>query len=274
MPKLEEKTRLLLKKRPYLAKWFEDTRATKFNEHQLSHKKTESLDEELIEKLIEVTPSQIAVGRTGTRFLTKDSLAMKAGHAVAKDAVYSEVHDEFIARLNCISLHSQNTDRENYLLYPSKGRRLDDESLEKLSREGTSNVDVQIIVGDGLAAWAAERNVEDLLPTLQRELQSNGFSVGKLIFVRFARVGIQDHIGVATNAKATVILVGERPGLGTGDSLSAYIAYGPKMDQDNSEKNCISNIRKLGILPEAAALEIVSILKRAFSTGKGGVSSL
>ena len=271
---MEEKTKELLKKRPYLASWFEDKRAVTIQPQKLTHKKTELLDEKLIQKLLDVTPSQIAVGRTGTRFLTKDSMAMRAGHAVAKDAVYSEVDDDFIAKLNCISLHSQNSNRENYLLNPDQGRRLNIESLGILAEQATHHVDVQVIIGDGLAAWAIERNAEELLPVLFRELQANGLSYGKLIFVRFARVGIQDEIGVNTGAKATVILLGERPGLGTGDSLSAYIAYNPKMDQDNSEKNCVSNIRKLGIQPTDAALEIVAILKRAFTTGKGGVSAL
>ena len=274
MTMMEEKTKELLKKRPYLEKWFEDKRGAPVKPQQLTHKKIELLDTKLIETLVGLTSSQIAVGRTGTRFLTRDSLAMRAGHAVAKDAVYSEVNDDFIESLNCIKLHSNNTDREDYLLNPSKGRRLNAESLTKLIREGTANVDVQIIIGDGLSAWAVERNVAELLPVLLSELTSSGLTFGKLIFVRFARVGIQDDIGVNTRAKATVILVGERPGLGTGDSLSAYIAYNPKIDQDNAEKNCVSNIRKLGILPENAALEIVTILKNNFSSGKGGVSAL
>ena len=269
---MEEKTKQLLKKRPYLAQWLEDKPRVAPVHHPLHLKKTDVWNEDLVKKFVALTPSQIAVGRTGTRFLTKDMLAARAGHAVAKDAVYSEVNDAFIESLNCIKLHSQNSDREDYLLYPNKGRRLDDESLERLTAEGTPNVDVQIIVGDGLAAWAVERNVAAYLPVLFHELQAANLSFGKVIFVRFARVGVQDHIGVTLAAKATVILVGERPGLGTGDSLSAYIAYGPKLDQDNSDKNCISNIRQLGILPEAAALETVDILKRAFAAGKGGIS--
>lgn len=274
MEDLDERTKELLKKRPYLAKWFEDKPSEKIQYNQLTHKKSEQLDQKLIAKLVSITPSQIAVGRTGTRLLTRDSLATREGHAIAKDAVYSEVSDQFILSLNCLSLHSNNSDRVDYLLNPNKGRRLNNESLEKLISAGTKNVDLQIIIGDGLSSWAVEKNVGELIPILTKELQANGFSLGKIIFVRFARVGIQDQIGVTLNAKATVILVGERPGSGTGDSLSAYIAYNPKMNQDNSEKNCVSNIRKLGILPHDAAQLIVSILKQAFSSGKGGVTAL
>jgi ethanolamine ammonia-lyase small subunit len=132
---------------------------------------------------------------------------------------------------------------------------------------------VQIILGDGLSAWAAEANGPALLPALQAELKAAGFSVGKPLFVRFARVGVQDHVGVLLGAKATLICLGERPGLGTGDSLSIYLAYGPRLDQDNAEKNCISNVRALGILPAAAAKEAAAILKRAFAAGRGGVQA-
>jgi ethanolamine ammonia-lyase small subunit len=274
MKEMEEKTKQLLKRRPYLAQWFEEKPEAANEANQIRVKKSEPLDDKLIEELLTQTPSQIAVGRTGTRFVTKDALAMRAGHAIAKDAVYAEVSPDFVAGLDCVELHSQNSDREDYLLYPNKGRRLNDESLVMLKSEGTSNVDVQIIIGDGLAAWAVERNVQELLPVLKQELTANGMTFGKVLFVRFARVGVQDPIGVELKAKATVIFVGERPGLGTGDSLSAYIAFGPKMDQDNAEKNCISNIRKLGIQPKDAAVETVLMLKRAFLIGKGGVAAL
>ena len=86
-------------------------------------------------------------------------------------------------------------------------------------------------------------------------------------------MGVQDHIGVTLGAKATVILVGERPGLGTGDSMSVYIAYGPKLNQDNAEKNCISNVRLRGIQPGEAAHLTVEILKKDFATGRGGVAA-
>ncbi|MBS1957933.1 MAG: ethanolamine ammonia-lyase subunit EutC [Bdellovibrionales bacterium] len=270
---MNERTKDLLRRRPYLASWFEEKTDERV-EPQLLARKTEHLDPSLIKKLVEHTPSRIAVGRAGTRFLTKDSLAMRAGHAIAKDAVYSDISQEFVDSLECIQLHSQNTDREDYLLYPNKGRRLNDESLAKLRAEGSDGVDVQIIVGDGLSAWASERNVPELLRVLVGELDRAGLSYGKPVFVRFARVGIQDHVGTEMHARATVILLGERPGLGTGDSLSAYIAYEPKMDQDNAEKNCISNIRQLGFKPHEAAIEIVKVIQRAIAAGKGGVAAL
>jgi len=168
-------------------------------------------------------------------------------------------------------LESRATDREEFLLYPANGRRLSDRSRDVLLREASRGVDVQIVCGDGLSAWALVENGPVLVPALQRELGATGFSVGRPLFVTFARVGVQDEIGVLTGAKSTIILVGERPGLGTGDSLSIYSAYGPKLDQDNAEKDCISNIRPLGIPPEEAAKECAELLHRTFKAGCGGV---
>ncbi|HEY3449572.1 MAG TPA: ethanolamine ammonia-lyase subunit EutC [Myxococcales bacterium] len=228
---------------------------------------------EALQRFVAATPSRIGVGRAGIRYLTKTYVGLRADHAIAKDAVYSETKDGFAATLGCIELRSRCKDRERFLLYPGEGRRLDEASEQRLVAEGTKGAQVQVIFGDGLSAWAAEANGPALLPALQSELETAGFSVGRPVFVRFARVGVQDHIGVLLGAQATLICLGERPGLGSGDSLSIYLAYGPKLDQDNAEKNCISNVRALGILPAAAAKEAATILKRAFAAGRGGVQA-
>ncbi len=227
---------------------------------------------ELLERIRSSSPSLLGVGRVGTRYLTNTYVRMRADHAIAKDAVYSEADEVLIEKLGCLSLKSECQDKEEFLLHPNHGRRLCDDSAARLQQQATKGVDVQLIVGDGLSAWAAEVNGPELLPAMEAELQKAGFSVGKRVYVRYARVGVQDHIGTLLGAKATAIMLGERPGLGTGDSLSIYIAYGPKLDQDNAEKNCISNVRQLGIKPAEAAKEAAAILKRAFETGRGGVA--
>jgi ethanolamine ammonia-lyase small subunit len=180
------------------------------------------------------------------------------------------VPDDLAAKLGCIALRSKAKDREEFLLYPDQGRRLDDESRAKLEREGTRNVDVQLILSDGLAAWAVTESGAELLAALQRELAAVGLKTGRPLFVKYGRIGVQDEIGVVLGAKATVIFVGERPGLGTGDSGSLYTAYAPRLGQDNAEKDCISNIRALGIPPDEAAKEAADILRRSFAAGGGG----
>ena len=226
---------------------------------------------EALQRFMRATPSRIGVGRAGMRYLTEVYVGLRADHAIAKDAVYSETKDGFPESLGCLPLHSQCKDRQEFLLHPRHGRRLDDASQAALAQGGTKGAQVQIIIGDGLSAWAAAANAPELLPCLTKELGNAGFSLGRPLHVRFARVGVQDHIGVLLGCKATLICLGERPGLGTGDSLSIYLAYGPKLDQDNSEKNCISNVRPLGIRPPEAARQATAILERAFAAGRGGV---
>ena len=229
-------------------------------------------DERELKRIVELTPARIVQGRTGTRYLTKVYVGLRAEHAIALDAVQSEVPDDFPAKLGAIDLRTQAKDKEDYLLFPDHGRRLDDASRKRLEAEATRGVDVQIIAADGLTAWAILEQGEQLVSTLTQEFRAVGLSVGKPIFVRFARIGVQDEIGVLTQARSTVILVGERPGLGTGDSLSIYTAFRPRLNQDNSEKNCISNIRPLGLPPIDAAKECALLMRKSFDHGGGGLA--
>ncbi len=224
-----------------------------------------------LKRIVEQTPARIVQGRTGTRYLTKVYVGLRAEHAIALDAVQSEVPDDFAAKLGAIALETCAKDKEDYLLYPEHGRRLNDESRKRLEAEATRGVDVQIIAADGLASWAILEQGEVLVAALGKELKAVGLSVGKPIFVRFARIGVQDEIGALTQARSTVILVGERPGLGTGDSLSIYTAFKPRLNQDNSEKNCLSNIRPRGLPPLVAAKECAVLMRKTFNAGGGGV---
>ena len=228
-------------------------------------------DRAALRRIAEATPARLVQGRVGTRYLTATYVGLRAEHAIALDAVHSAVPDDFAARLGCVPLHSRAVTHEDFLLHPDLGRRLDDQSKEVLLREGTRGVDVQVIAADGLAAWAILDQGIVLVPALQDALQAQGFSVGKPLFVKHARIGVQDEVGVLLGCKSTVILVGERPGLGTGDSLSIYTAFRPRLGQDNAEKNCISNIRPLGTPAKEAALECARLMRRTFDAGGGGV---
>lgn len=235
-----------------------------------------AVDGSQLAALVAQTPSRIAMGRAGCRLRTDDYLRTREGHADARDAVHSEVPEDWAARLRLLSLRTQCRDRNHYLLYPNAGRRLSEESKAALaphiSQAPGPVPDVQLIVGDGLSPNAIVQNGEATLLAMQRALAGAGWRLGVSCFVRFARIGVADEIGVLCRARATVILVGERPGLGTGDSLSVYIAIGPKLGQDNAEKNCISNVRPIGIRPEEAAAQTVQILQRGFERGVGGVA--
>ena len=227
-------------------------------------------DPAALERLTTLTPARIAQGRSGTRYLTESYLGLRADHAIAIDAVNSQIADGWAEKLGWLPLRTQAKDHQDFLLHPDHGRALD-EASKKRCAEADQGVDVQLIAGDGLSAFALTRNGPALVSELLRALTAAGFKVGKPLFVKFARIGVQDEIGVLTRAKCTLIIVGERPGLGTGDSLSIYTAFGPKLAQDNSEKDCISNVRDLGFPPPRAAQRCAELLKRTFAAGGGGV---
>jgi ethanolamine ammonia-lyase small subunit len=228
--------------------------------------------EAMLPRLVALTSSQIAVGHSGARFRTDLYLRVREGHADARDAVHSDVPPDWPVRHNLIALETRCRDRNEYLLYPNHGRRLSDTSRATVQAYASTRPDVQVIVGDGLSPNAVVQNGAASLRALEAALADEGLRVGVGFFVKFARIGVADEIGVLVGARATVMLVGERPGLGAGDSLSFYIAINPRLDQDNAEKNCISNVRPIGITPSEAAEQTVTILRRGFEAGVGGVA--
>ncbi|MBI2376377.1 MAG: ethanolamine ammonia-lyase subunit EutC [Deltaproteobacteria bacterium] len=226
---------------------------------------------EAVEALRRTTPARIVTGRTGARYLTESYLGLRADHAIAIDAVESQVAEGWPETQGWVPLKTRAKDHQEYLLHPDQGRRLDESSRSKCEKEADRSVDIQLIAGDGLSAVALLENGPSLIKALQRELSAAGFRLGRPLFVKHARIGVQDEIGVITQSKATLILVGERPGLGTGDSLSIYTAFAPKLGQDNSEKDCISNVRSLGFVPDRAAARCAELMKQTFAAGGGGV---
>ncbi|MCA2978687.1 MAG: ethanolamine ammonia-lyase subunit EutC [Myxococcaceae bacterium] len=228
-------------------------------------------DAEALAALKASTPARIVTGRTGTRYLTSSYLGLRADHAIALDAVESEVPDGWAEQQGWLPLRTRAKDHAEFFLHPDLGRRLDDASKARCEKEADRGVDVQLLAGDGLSAYALLTNGPALVQALQRHLAGAGFRVGRPLFVRYARIGVQDEVGVLTQAKSTVIVVGERPGLGTGDSLSIYTAFGPKLGQDNAEKDCISNVRALGFAPERAAARCAALMRDTFAAGGGGV---
>lgn len=225
----------------------------------------------VLERLVATTPARIVTGRTGTRYLTESYLGLRADHAIALDAVESEVDEAWATSQGWLPLRTRAKDHAEFLLLPDHGRRLDDASRAKCEKEADKGVDVQLIAGDGLSAHALKVNGPALMKALAAAHAAKGLRVGKPLFVKFARIGVQDEVGVLTAARSTVIIVGERPGLGTGDSLSIYTAFGPKLGQDNSEKDCISNVRSVGFPPERAAQKCADLMVQSFAAGGGGV---
>ncbi|MEN9841585.1 MAG: hypothetical protein RL376_1385 [Verrucomicrobiota bacterium] len=227
------------------------------------------------------TAARIAQGRSGGSQRTATLLDFRAAHARARDAV----HAPFDARTLCTALSalglpslllaSASKDRLAYLRRPDLGRQLAAEAratLEKLAAApGAIPPDIVIIVSDGLAAQAAENHALATLLPLITELRSSGWQIGPVCLVPFARVKIQDEIGALLGARYSLMLLGERPGLGAPDSLGAYFTARPAAERSDADRNCVSNIRPAGLPPDFAARKLAWLLNASRQTGLSGV---
>lgn len=231
-------------------------------------------------ELRQLTGARIALGRAGGSLPTAELLAFGAAHAAARDAVRSELDP---GRLEAdlaahglgapvLRLASQAPDRTAYLRRPDLGRRLDPASLERLRAAAPEGgCDVALLVGDGLSAGAAQAHAPALLGALAARLRERGLRLGPVALVRQARVAVQDAVGQALGARAAVIALGERPGLGSPDSLGAYLVLGPHPGRTDAERNCVSSIRPEGLPIEAAAELLGWLTGEALRRGLSGV---
>jgi len=225
------------------------------------------------------TRARIALGRAGGSLPTHEWLDFKSAHAAARDAVHNQFDAERlateIANLNVevIIVDSGAADRLTFLQRPDLGRRLDEPSryaLQELSRRDTAS-DLAIIVSDGLSALAIERQVPPLLAALLPRLASDRWRVAPIVIARFGRVAVQDEIGHVLGAQLALTLIGERPGLGSPDSLGAYLVYAPRPGNTDANRNCVSNIRPEGLPCEVAAETIHYLLTEARRRRLSGV---
>lgn len=228
-------------------------------------------DEEALRRIVDRTPTRLGVGRSGPRPTTESLLEFRADHGVARDAVLSQVSDELIEDLDLIGLRTKVADKDQYLARPDLGRELADESLERLERECRSDPEVQIVVSDGLSSTAVEANVPELLPVLRDGLEARDISVGTPVFVEFGRVDVMDAVGEALGADCCVNLIGERPGLRTAESLSAYVVYGPERGMATAKKSVVSNVHDGGLPPVEAGAELVDLLAEMLDEEASGI---
>src|SRR6266702_944802 len=226
----------------------------------------------LRDRLRAMTPARVGLGRTGVSQQTRDVLGFQVTHARARDAVHARLEAAAVAAaISAIKgataggavmrLHSSATDRSIYLQRPDLGRTLDESSREVLHSIGTAPCDVSLIVADGLSALAVERHVVPLLEELLPRL--SGRRLAPICVVEQGRVAIGDEIGHSLGAKVSVVLIGERPGLSSPDSLGAYITWEPRPGRTDAERNCISNIRAEGMSYTEAAEQLEICLAAA-----------
>jgi ethanolamine ammonia-lyase small subunit len=223
------------------------------------------------------TPARVLVGRVGSSYRTETLLALREDHASAVDAVHAEIDLErdlgkaFVERWGLFEVSTLAKDKAEYLLRPDLGRRLDGRAIEALGCCPTG-CDLQVAIGDGLSAAAVVAQVPDLLPILAKGASRLGWSFGRPFFIRGCRVGALNDLGDRLAPTVAVLLIGERPGLATADSLSAYLAYRPAAGQNDAHRNLISNIHARGTPPAEAANRILRLAAQMRERCLGGVA--
>jgi ethanolamine ammonia-lyase small subunit len=225
-----------------------------------------------IRAMKQATPARIGIWRAGARPKTVSWLRFLADHAAAQDAVFTDVSDALIRRLNLVPIQSAAKDRDEFLTRPENGRKLSDEAIRIVKEKGQANSQVQILVVDGLSSSAIEANVPDLLPALVQGLNAQGIKPATTtFFIKYGRVWVQDPVAMLLNSEVVISLIGERPGLVTADSLSAYIIYRPNENTVEADRTVISNIHKGGIPPAEAGAHLATLLKQILDAKASGV---
>ena len=217
------------------------------------------------------TPARLGSGKAGPRYKTLTMLRFRADHAAAQDAVFSQVPEEFAKENGLIPVQTLCTDKDEYLTRPDKGRTFG-ESMAKVIRETMPKApQVQIVVGDGLSSAAVMANAMDCMAAIRDGLKARNIETGKALFVRYCRVGAGDAIGDLTGCQVVCMLVGERPGLVTDKSMSAYITYKPHTGVSESSRTVVSNIHAQGTPAVEAGAHIAELIEMILKKQVSGV---
>lgn len=223
------------------------------------------------------TPARIALGRIGTSVPLKEMFDLRLAHSTARDAIYSLMDLGKLSlemqqfKLPVLHINSRALNRQEYLQRPDLGRQPDDESLQQLKHLSSASYDIAIIIGDGLSAKAINEHAVNLLQLLIPTLRSEDFVLAPITVVKNARVALSDEVGETLQTKLTVMLIGERPGLSSSDSLGVYLTFSPKKGLTDESRNCISNIRNQGLSYQLAAEKLMYFIREALARKVSGV---
>ena len=228
--------------------------------------------------LKDFTFARIGLKRTGISISLNEVLIFKAAHAKARDAIFTEFNARGIQDqlqklgLETLEIDSAASDRLTYLQRPDLGRILSNNSEEILKENAFKGKDVVIIIADGLSPLAVNEHAVNLIKMLVPALQKASYSIAPIILLNQGRVAASDCIGELLNAKLALILIGERPGLSSPDSLGAYLTYNPKRGLTDESRNCISNIRPMGLSIPFAAEKIFLLVNNSLTRKISGVN--
>lgn len=230
-------------------------------------------DPEALKALIASTTARIGVGRAGPHYNTYSLLLFQADHAVTQDALYKDVDQKLLDDLGLFTVQTRITGgKQEYLLRPDLGRQLNDEAKKTLQEKCVKSPNLQLVVGDGLSAAAVEANVREMFPVIVQGAKSAGLSVGTPFFIQYCRVGVLNDIGELLKPDVVILLIGERPGLGRAESLSAYMAYHPKTGDTDADRDVICNIfQNGGTNPLEGAAFAVQLAQKMMKNQASGV---
>ena len=218
------------------------------------------------------TPARLGSGRSGPRYKTLTMLRFRADHAAAQDAVWSQVPEDFAQKNGLTPLQTCCHDKEEYLTRPDLGRKFDEENMAKIRQAVPNAPQVLIVVGDGLSSAAVTANAADCMAAIRDGLRARSIEAGPGLFVRYCRVGAGDAIGDVTGCQLVCMLVGERPGLVTDKSMSAYITYRPHTGVSESSRTVVSNIHAQGTPAVEAGAHIAGLIEEILKRKVSGVA--
>ncbi|WP_093107104.1 ethanolamine ammonia-lyase subunit EutC [Salimicrobium album] len=235
--------------------------------------RTEETEEDSgdLKELIKKTSARIGVGRAGVRPKTKTWLKFRYDHAAAVDAVFGQVDGSLLETLDLFTVRTKVTDQDTYIRRPDYGRRLSEEGEEKVRDACRKRPSVQIIVSDGLSSKAVDENLEDVYLSLNQSLEALGIETGTPFYIDKGRVAVMDHVGEILEPDVVCLLVGERPGLVSAESMSAYLCYRPRIGTIESERQVVSNIHRGGTPPVEAGAYLGSVIEKILDYGASGV---
>ncbi len=227
---------------------------------------------DVFRRMKEKTPARLGCGRAGARYKTLTMLRFRADHAAAQDTVFAELGDEFAKEHDLLPTKTRCENKEMYLTRPDLGRCFDEHNAKTIQGVVDKPPKVQIVVGDGLSAQAIKANAMDCLAAIKDGLKARGIAAGKDIFVKYCRVGAGDAIGDLTGCELVCVLVGERPGLVTDKSMSAYITYKPHTGVLESSRTVVSNIHAQGTPAVEAGAYIAELIEKILRKKVSGVA--
>ena len=230
---------------------------------------------ELVRKIRVRTPARLLMGRVGAAYKTGTQLDLRQAHAAARDAVRAELDlkelgVDFITYWRLFEVGTQAHSKEEYLRQPNLGRSFSETSRSELLQRCTPRVDLQIAIGDGLSVRAVSAQGPKLLTALYEGARARGWTLGQVFVIRYCRVGILNEIGELLAPAVAVLLIGERPGLATAESLSAYMSYRPQRTHADANRNLVSNIHARGVSPALAAVRILNLAAQMMKARSSG----